>query len=233
MKYRKFLDSLFLGIGTFSIMCILTIVSFNFIKDSRVFSSKTIVPVSNLAKDIGVGSATDISGNIGKTKENYKTFKYIRGATRSEEKETSNSTSTSTKSNPSISKSDNKSDDSTSSRTEGKDIKGVTSSEGTTLDSSQDTRQKFEGNSTVLIKNYTGIEDVGKQMKDTLEISGIAAKVENSEVRGNVSSFILIKKDLDFIKNIENIVRIYSIQKQIDPNSEFDAIIVLGNDFAP
>jgi hypothetical protein len=83
----------------------------------------------------------------------------------------------------------------------------------------------------VRIINYTGDASMGEQVRTLLEQNGYLVASETGISSGRVSTKIIDMHSGDFSNKIFSLLNIGKIMSDYDPNSKYDVVVILGDDF--
>ncbi len=86
---------------------------------------------------------------------------------------------------------------------------------------------------SVEVINYTGIKNLAEEVRQTLEASGYEVSAGNATSKSPISTQIIERTYQQVGAQLKNILKIGKRKKILDPNSRFDATIILGDDFNP
>ncbi len=92
-----------------------------------------------------------------------------------------------------------------------------------------------EGNRKIRIEliNYTGVEDIGRQVRATLEANNYQVVLSNGKSNQPVKTSVIERRDIGAGLDIQQLLGMGEIIKAFDEGSEFDVRVEIGHDYLP
>lgn len=84
---------------------------------------------------------------------------------------------------------------------------------------------------SVQVINYSSIDGIAKTVGEILEGYGYDVSTGNAASISNVNSTIIEKKEKNISNELKDILGISKIDVKIDPDSRFDAVVIVGDGF--
>lgn len=81
--------------------------------------------------------------------------------------------------------------------------------------------------------NYTGDEDIGRQVRSTFEANNYQVVLSNGKSNQPVKTSVIERRDIGAGLEIQMILGMGTIVKAFDEGSEFDVRVEIGHDYLP
>ena len=86
-------------------------------------------------------------------------------------------------------------------------------------------------NTHVKVINYSRKEGLAERIRAGLEINGYVVSAGNDKSLKRISSVIIEKKENISGEELIDLIKIRKVRKEIDSNSKYDIIVILGDDY--
>lgn len=83
----------------------------------------------------------------------------------------------------------------------------------------------------VKVINYSREEGLAERVRAGLEINGYVVSAGNDKSLKRINSVIIEKKENISGKGLIDLIKIRNLRKEIDSNSKYDIIVILGDDY--
>ncbi|WP_010248335.1 LytR C-terminal domain-containing protein [Acetivibrio cellulolyticus] len=84
---------------------------------------------------------------------------------------------------------------------------------------------------SVKVINYTRISGLAEKVRVALELNGFVVSAGNDNSLKSISSVVIEKKENVSGEWIKNLLDIKKVRKELDPQSRFDILVILGDDY--
>lgn len=84
---------------------------------------------------------------------------------------------------------------------------------------------------TVKVVNHSRNNGYSEKLRAVLEVNGFSVSAGNDKSLKRINSVIIEKKDNVSGESITKMVNIKRVRKELDPNSRFDIVVVIGDDY--
>ncbi|MCX7922212.1 MAG: LytR C-terminal domain-containing protein [Clostridia bacterium] len=85
----------------------------------------------------------------------------------------------------------------------------------------------------VEVINYTGINKLAEEIRYTLEANGFQVSAGNGKSNKFVTTAIIERNDKKAGIEVQKVIKIGKIKKELTPGSRFDVTVILGDDYKP